>query len=161
MLARLGKSSRVRLSSGVEFADLRGVDTILIGAVTNRWTMELQKNWRFQFRRQAGVRNVILDTVHSKEWALPIRQDGSAQEDYVLLCRIPNSLTGGLVLVTAGMRQFGTEAGGRLLTDRNQLNPILSALPTGWERKNLQVLLRMRVIGNAPAQPEVVAWHLW
>ena len=64
-------------------------------------------------------------------------------------------------MVTAGMRQFGTEAGGRMLSDGSQLRPVLSKLPAGWETKNLQVVLHVRVIGNAPAQPEVVAWHLW
>lgn len=172
MLARHNKAVRIRLSSGVEFADLRGTQTLLIGAVTNRWTMEMQKTWRFQFRRSAGVRNVIVDTMdesgtkpaapaNQRQWSLPIRVDGSAQEDYILLCRIPNSFTGGMMLVTAGMRQFGTEAGGRLLTDRTQLSPVLAKLPAGWETRNLQVVLHVRVIGNAPAQPEVVAWHLW
>ncbi len=163
MLGRRNKTARVRLSSGVEFADLRGAHTVLIGAVTNRWTMEMQKNWRFQFRRKAGVRNIITDTQDAgqREWMLPIQQDGSAQEDYILLCRIPNSFTDGLMVVTAGMRQFGTEAGGRVIADRSQLNRVLSKLPTGWETKNLQVVLHVSVIGNAPAQPEVVAWHLW
>lgn len=63
--------------------------------------------------------------------------------------------------LAAGLKQFGTEAGGRILADRNQLEPVLAKLPPGWERQNLQVILRVRVIGNAPAQPEVVIWHLW
>jgi hypothetical protein len=41
------------------------------------------------------------------------------------------------------------------------LGAILNRLPKGWEDKNLQIVLHMRVIGNAPAQPEVVASHVW
>ncbi len=95
MLGRHQKASGVR-------PDLRGKSTVLIGAVTNRWTREMQKSWRFQFRRQAGVRNVILDTVESREWAPPM------QEDLILLYRIPTSPAGGVMMATAG---------GRLLAD--------------------------------------------
>jgi hypothetical protein len=34
-------------------------------------------------------------------------------------------------------------------------------MPTGWGDKNLQVVLKVQVIGNTPATPEIVAWHTW
>ena len=64
------------------------------------------------------------------------------------------------MLAAAGVKQFGTEAAGRLLTDPDQLNAILRSLPSGWESKNLQIVLHTKVIGNTTAQPEVVAWHV-
>ena len=64
-------------------------------------------------------------------------------------------------MVAAGLKQFGTEAAGRLLTDPEQLGVILRKLPVGWESRNLQFVLHASVIGNTPAQPEVVASHLW
>jgi hypothetical protein len=41
------------------------------------------------------------------------------------------------------------------------LGAILQKLPTGWEGKNVQLVLHVRVIGNTPAQPEVLASHVW
>jgi hypothetical protein len=163
MLARRSKAVRVRLASSIEFADLRKAQTLLIGAITNRWTMELQPAWRFQFSQASGLRTVITDTSPDsrREWSIPANDDGSAPEDYILVCRIRNSVTGGLQLVTAGLKQFGTEAGGRLLADQDQLGVILRKIPAGWETKNLQIVLHAKVIGNTPAQPEVVAWHVW
>jgi hypothetical protein len=164
MLARKSKSTgvRVRLASGIEFADLRRVQTLLIGSITNRWTMQFQQAWRFQFARIPGVETVIVDTTDKRrQWSVAAKPDGSAQEDYVLLCRIRNSLTGGLLLAAAGVKQFGTEAAGRLLTDPDQLSAILRNLPSGWETKNLQIVLHTKVIGNTAAQPAVVAWHVW
>jgi hypothetical protein len=163
MLARKSKAVRVRLASSIEFADLRKAQTLLIGAITNRWTMEFQPAWRFQFTQASGLRTVITDTSPEsrREWSIPAKDDGSAPEDYILVCRIRNSVTGGLQLVAAGLKQFGTEAGGRLLADSDQLGVILRKIPAGWETKNLQIVLHARVIGNTPAQPEVVAWHVW
>jgi hypothetical protein len=167
MLARRSKSVRLRLASGLQFADLRQAQTLLIGAVTNRWTMEFGQTWRFQFGHTPDQRTVITDTTEQpgssphQEWGVPSTADGSVTEDYILACRIRNSTTGGLQLVAAGVKQFGTEAAGRLLTDPAQLSVILGKLPAGWESKNLQLVLHVKVIANTPAQPELVAWHVW
>ena len=161
MLGRQSKSVRLRLASNVAFADLRQAQTLLIGALTNRWTMELGQGWRFRFDRTPGQSNVIVDTASSRQWSVAARGDGLTPADYILVCRIPNSPTGGLLIVAAGVKQFGTEAAGRLLAHPAQLAAILSKVPPGWEGKNLQIVLQAKVIGNTPAQPEAVAWHVW
>lgn len=161
MLATHPKAVRLRLASNVEFADLRRQPALLIGAVTNRWTMEMQQAWRFRFQYTPGTRTAITDTVEKRDWSIPSKDDGSASDDYLLVCRIRSGYTGALILVAAGLKQFGTEAAGRVLGDPEQLGPILRQLPAGWDSKNLQLVLRARVIGNTPAQPEVVATHVW
>jgi hypothetical protein len=165
MLARQSHAVRVRLASNIEMGDLRNVQTLLIGAVTNRWTMEMQQAWRFRFIWTPGARAVIVDTQATPEagrqWSIIAKDDGSAPEDYILVCRIHSSSTGGWLMVGAGLKQFGTEAAGRLLADPEQLGTILRKLPAGWESKNLQLVLHARVIRNAPALPDVVASYVW
>jgi hypothetical protein len=171
MLARKSKGVRVRMASNVGFADLRKAQTLLIGAVTNRWTVELQQSWRFRFSWTPGTRTVIVDTREpdaktvntgeKRQWSIQSTDDGSAPDDYVLVSRIGHGYTGGFVLVAAGLKQFGTEAAGRLIADPEQLGAILRKLPAGWESKNVQLVLHVRVIGNTPAQPEVLASHVW
>lgn len=162
MLGRRKKTVRVRLASSVQFADFRQGESLLIGAITNRWTLELGQSWRFQFTRNPGLEYVIVDTADpGRRWRVEAHQDGSAPEDYILICRIRNSVTGGFLIVAAGIKQFGTEAAGRLLTDPAQLSAALGKLPRGWEDKNLQIILHAKVIGNTPGQPEVVAAHVW
>ena len=162
LMAHNRHASRVRFASAVEFADMRTSPTLLIGAVTNRWTVEFQANWRFRFVRHDDMRVVIVDSEQpAKEWSISSKEDGSSPDDYVLLSRIRNSVTGGMVLVGAGLKQFGTEAAGHLLTDPDQLGGILRKMPAGWENRNLQFVLHAQVIGNTPAQPEVVASHVW
>jgi hypothetical protein len=151
------------MASSAQFADLRQAPTLLIGAVTNRWTVELQQVWRFQFRPNSDFKTVIVDTAAPmrQPWSISSKADGSSAEDYLLVCRLRNSYTGGLLMVAAGMKQFGTEAAGALLSDQDHLGAILRTLPGEWEGKNLQIVLHAKVIGNTPAQPEVVAWHVW
>lgn len=168
MLARHSRNVRIRLASSVEFADLRKTQTLLIGGVTNRWTAQMQQGWRFRLKRTPEKRVVIADTHRpagtaspERHWQLPPAEDGSAPEDYILICRIHDALTGGLTIVAAGLRQFGTEAAGRVLADPEQLDAILSKLPAGWESRNLQLVLHARVIGNAPAQPDLADSQVW
>jgi hypothetical protein len=170
MLAQRSKKVRLRLASGIEFPDLRKTNTLLIGAISNSWTMRLQQSWRFQFRWTPAVRTVVIDTMsqtagapsgEQRQWFVESKEDEAYQEDYVMVSRIRNSITGGLLLVGAGLKGVGTEAAGRLLVDAEQLGTILRKLPSGWDAKNLQILLHVKVIGNAPAQPEMVAWHVW
>lgn len=163
MLGDRVKDFRLRLASSIAFADLRRSPVVLIGAITNRWTMELGQSWRFRFDRIVGVNNVIVDTQpgSNRQWSVSPRADGQASDDYLLISRVINSSTGGVVIVGAGIKQFGTEAAGYLLSDPGQLANVLTKLPAGWESRNLQVVLSVRVIGNTPAQPEIAAWHVW
>ncbi len=163
MMARRSLNVRVLLATSIPFADLRNAQTYLIGSISNHWTMELGQNWRFQFGWTPEHVPVIVDTQSGgkRQWATPAKDDGSTPEDYSLICRIRNSPTGGLLIVSAGIKQFGTEAAGRLLADPVELSAILNKLPSGWEDKNVQIVLRMKVLGNTPAQPEVVASHVW
>jgi hypothetical protein len=163
MLARRSRTVRLMLASSIPFAELRQSQTYLIGSLSNHWTMELGQNWRFRFGWSADHQPEFIDTLpgSKREWKIASRDDGSTPEDYSLLCRIRSSPTGMLLIVSAGIKQFGTEAGGRIIADPAALGAILNQLPPGWEDKNLQVLLHMKVIGNTPAQPEVVAWNVW
>jgi hypothetical protein len=172
MLARKSKTVRVRMASNIGFADLRKAQALLIGAITNRWTVELQQTWRFRFSWSPETRTSIVDTQDPaavktpggaivRRWSIQSNDDGSTPEDYVLVGRIHSSYTGGFVLEAAGLKQFGTEAAGRFLADPEQLGAILRKLPPGWENKNVQLVLHVRVIGNTPAQPEMVASHVW
>jgi hypothetical protein len=151
------------MASSIPFADLRQSQAYLIGSFSNQWTSELSHTWRFQFRWNAQQYPVFVDTQVQppREWSIPSEDDGSTPEDYSLICRLLKSPTGALVIVSAGIKQFGTDAAGRLLADPAELGLILSKLPRGWEDNNVQILLHMKVIGNTPAQPELVAWHVW
>lgn len=163
MLARRGRPVRIMLASSIPFADLLHSKAYLIGSLSNHWTMELTQNWRFQFVWGADHIAFIKDTQagSDRRWTISVQDDESTPEDYSLIARVRNSPTGGMLLVSAGIKQFGTEAAGRLLADHTELGTILSKLPKGWEDKNLEIVLHNRVIGNTPAQPEVVASHIW
>lgn len=147
----------------MEFPDLKDAPAILVGAYTNRWTIQLSPGFRLRFAFTADGRSAIQDAADLKrQWALPGASiDGSAQEDYLLIVRLMSSSSGKPMLIVAGLKQYGTEAGGRLLVNPEHLSVLLRRLPAGWPSKNLELVLHARVIGNSPAPPNLEASHLW
>ena len=163
LLARHSKEARLRFSTKVDFADLRDAPAVIIGAFTNRWTLELTQHFRFHFGYDTHWVPGILDSAHpDKAWSLPQKQeDGSSPEDYFMICRLPNSPSGSSMLIAAGVAQFGTEAAGRFLVDPARMNDILRNVDKDWPSHNLEVILHARVIGNSPAAPELISSYVW
>ncbi len=154
--------SRVQLASRMEFDDLRGSATILIGAFTNRWTMDLTKNMRYRFGYYAEGEPCIVQANLGCRWTLTNKaDDGRSAEDYILLCRLPHSATNGFIVLCAGLNVYGTEEGGRIVSDPDSLTPILRKLPQPWSNRNVEIVLHVAVVGDAPAQYEVVSIYTW
>jgi hypothetical protein len=155
------RTTRVRLANRVEFNELLGAGVVLIGAAyTNRWTAELTKQYRFQFG-YADSKPCINDSQSGRRWTLTKNDNGRSTEDYILVCRLPHPQTHGFVVVGGGLNGYGTEEAGRILARPDSLIPILKKLPAGWQNRNLELVLHLEVIGDAPALPEVVAAHMW
>lgn len=161
-LAPRSRSVWLRFANQVEFSDLREGPVLLVGAFTNRWSLELNKDWRFRFVYGEDRRPAIRDCESGKQWTLASKtDDGLSQEDYIVLARMPRSVSGKFMLLGAGITQFGTETAGRVLSDPAQLEPLLARLPAGWDQKNALMILRAQVIGNALSPTEVIATYVW
>ncbi len=157
---------RLRLASKISFDDLREGPVVLIGAFTNRWTLEINQDCRFQFQMEPGTVNpMIVDTADpARHWGLLSEADPSdshLEEDYVLITRLVNSRTSKLLVVAAGLKGAGTEGAGRFLVTPSQLGALLAKLPDNWPQKNLQLVLHTKVISNTPTRAELLVSHLW
>ena len=162
LLEHHARNASVRLASKVDFADLRDSVAILIGAYTNHWSMELSRDLPLHFA-MCGDKPCISERAGKKrQWALSqLAATGISSEDYILISRLPNSNTGGFVLIGAGITHSGTDEAGRILTDAAALTPILKSLPKGWSDRNLQVVLYSKVVDTVPAPPRVVSFQVW
>jgi hypothetical protein len=163
LLARHSKEARLRLATKVEFADFRDAPAVVLGAFTNRWTIELTQHLRFHFGYDPHWIPAILDASDPKRaWNIPQKkEDGSSPEDYFLICRLVNSPSGAPMLIGAGVAQFGTEAAGRFLINDARMNEILRSVGKDWSNRNLELVLHAKVIGNSPAAPELVSSYVW
>lgn len=159
-LAARGKPSTLRIGSDLSFADLRTYPTILIGAFSNRWTLQLNRDLRFYFDENTGEQ--ILDRQHpGVAWRLERNDKGREALDYAVVTRLLHSETGQVVLEASGITQYGCRAAGELIASDGLFEKILARAPKGWEGMNIQVVLRSKIVGMTAGAPEVVSTYFW
>ena len=161
MFATKQKAVEIRYANDLSFSDLRSAPSVLIGAFSNLWTLEMQGQLRYVFEQEGSVRR-IRDKSTNQTWQLAkLAPDGKTPEDYAVVSRLLHSGTGQVLVSAAGITQYGTRAAGEFLTGASLLKEALSKAPADWAGKNLQVLLRTTVYRGTPASPTVVATHVW
>jgi hypothetical protein len=148
----------LRSGSDLSFGDLRNRPTVMIGAFNNEWTLELNNDLPFSF--QHG--NEILNRYHpDRSWSVPVGSRPSATVDYALITRLLSSKTGGPSITVAGIGEYGTLAAAEFLANPDQMHELLKSAPIGWESKNMQAVLRVKVVGYQPVAVDVVATNYW
>jgi hypothetical protein len=163
LFAKHSHAVRVRLANKVDFADMRDAATVLIGAFTNRWAVEITQKFRYHFSLVDGNKPSIVDSsTGQRRWSLDDKTDnGRANEDYILICRLPHSESGGFVILGAGLTQYGTGEAGRILSDPAALSGLLKQLPANWESQNMELVLHSKIVGDTPTPPELIGRHVW
>ncbi len=160
MLTRLRRPFQVRVGSAVSFADLRTGPAILVGYSYTRWR-EISNQLRYFID---GSRDPIGITDNGKptQWTLPnLPRDRRTLEDYAIVSRVFHADTHAMLVELAGITQYGTDAASDLVTSPELMADALRDAPKGWQQKNLQLVLHVKVISGAPASPHVVKAYYW
>lgn len=166
LLTRKGKKIEIRGWRVSSLADLRGKPCILIGAFNNDWTMRLTSDLRFYFDPGPTRESIVIrdrqnlnrqDWAGSRKWPAP----DDLASDYAIVSRIFNPTIEQAVVAVAGASGYGTYAGGEFLANENYFAAALRDAPRDWYRKNMQVVLSVKVISGTPGPPKVLATHFW
>lgn len=163
LLSDRGKQFRVQGDNETTFPDLRDAPAVLIGANSNRWTMLAHSGLRFTFGSTSQFtfvrdRESPLDMkwATTNHWPETIRN-----ADFAIVSRCREANTKSWVTTVAGITPFGTQAAGELVTDPVRLTEALKKLPSGWQEKNLQIVLTTRIVGSSGGPPVVLTTWIW
>jgi hypothetical protein len=160
MLTRLKRPYQVRIGSEISFRDLRSAPAILVGFAYTRWK-EISSEMRY-FIDGSRRPVVITDNGKPTPWALPnLPADRHTTEDYAIVSRVFHPDTHAMLVEVAGITQYGTDAASDLITNPDLLADALRGAPSGWQHKNLQLVLHVKVVSGAPSSPRVVATYFW
>lgn len=160
LFAARGKSSSLRIGSDLSFADLRTHPTVLIGAFSNRWTLQINRDVRFYFDEATGEQ--ICDRKDPNvRWKLERNEEGREVVDYAVITRLLRWSSGQTVVDASGITQYGCRAAGELLANEQALGAAMRNAAAGWEDKNVQLVLRSRVVRMTAGPPEVIAVFVW
>ena len=165
LLSTRHKLYRTRLQISAKIDDLKDGPAILIGAFNNSWTLRLTGQLRFGFTRNPETHvSWISDRENPSavKWFHQMTAPFAAvQEDYAIVSRVVDPTTGRMVVTASGLAKFGTEAAGEFLTNPAYLEQISRHAPKGWERRNMQIVIRANVIGRSSGPPQIVASYFW
>jgi hypothetical protein len=160
MLAKQKRPYLLRVGNDVSFQDLRTAPSILVGYSYTRWK-EISNQMRFFID---GARNPVGITDNGKAtgWALPnLPRDRKTDRDFAIVSRVFLPDTHAMLVELAGITSYGTDAAGDLVTNPDLMAEALHDAPAGWQLKNLQLVLSVKVIGGTPTTPKVVGSYFW
>ena len=160
MLTGMGRPYRLKVGNEVSFQDLRTGPAILVGYSYTQWR-EISREMRFFIdgkRQPIG----ITDGGAPTSWSLPnLPANRRTDEDYAIISRVFHPDTRAMLVEVAGITQYGTDAAADLVTNPQLMTEALRGAPAGWQQKNLQLVLHVKVISGSPSSPKVLATHFW
>jgi hypothetical protein len=160
-LGRIGKPSQIRIGNESSFDELRGSPAVLIGAFSNRWTMEMTSDLRFVFEERDGILWIHDRTSPDKKWFCRLGLHREVVVDFGVVTRLLDSKTGNSVVSVAGITAPGTDAAAQFVSSPEYLSELARTAPPGWEKKNMQVVVQTSVIDAGASPPHVVAAYFW
>ena len=166
LLAAKGVSPQLRIGAAMSLQDVGQHPVISIGAFNNPWTIRRNAELRFAFEGDGADESAALsikDRLHPETpWVVSDRFPWKAQTiDYAVITRLFDRTSGNVFITAAGINTFGTRAAGEFLTDPRYWEALVQSAPTGWQRKNLQIVLETSVVGTTPGPPRVLATYFW
>ena len=157
-----GKHLDYQLARNVSLATLRARPFILRGAFNNQWTQRAVAPFRFYLHldRDPLVRRIVdRQNPAMKDWSAPMKSGLS--EDYALIARASEAEAGQMMLVIAGLSEKGSAAALEFVTNPKYLERFAATAPQGWERRNIEIVIKSNLVNEEWGEPQVVAVHYW
>lgn len=165
LLGRYHKDFRIRAEPSTSFADLRDAPTVLIGAFDNAWTLRTVGPLRFTFRRDSEHDiDMVLDRQHPENAGWKVANSWPKTDvpiDYAIVAHVLDPTTDRQLVVVAGLLQYGTIGAGELLSNPEYFAEAARQLPAGWQKKNLEIVLRVPVVNRTAGRPRILATYVW
>jgi hypothetical protein len=150
----------VQPTSATTLTDMRERPVILIGAYDNEWTGRLQNDLRYRFA--PGPARQIYDAINpSTTWTRPASLPLKQEDDFAIVARFHSTLTDNLIVLIAGIGKNGTEAAARFVTTPRYMNLLNQQQSKDWASKNVEVVLKVKVIDGENGAPSIEAVYVW
>lgn len=147
-----------------KYEDLQRSPVVLIGAFSNEWTLKLQSPLRYQFFHSPdGSLSGIVDTKNpgSKRFVIDRSLPDQLMWDYGILAHFQSPTTGQPTVIAAGLGMHGTAAVRMFLSSPELLKEFSKSAPSGWEKRNYEIVLASDLVNNLADPPKVVEAYFW
>ena len=159
-LERSGATTQLVFAGSEPLTELRERSVALIGGYNNEWTMRLLQPLRFYFPPEPI--EAIVDQQHPEvSWARDKSLPYSSGDDFALVARFRDPTIDGWVVVVAGLGRNGTEAAAQFATSTHYMQLLRDQIGGNLSNKNIEVVLKVRVIDGKTGAPSILAAQAW
>ena len=153
----------VRFGSELTFSQLREQPSLLLGGFGLDWTVRMTRSLRFdQLEDSANTEErTFIDKTTNQVWKAKRPGNQDVDVDFGMLCRLFDSTTGQIALLALGTWTYGTLGAANFLFHPELFADLVRNMPSNWETKNIQAVIRVSVIGSALSTPQLIATHSW
>jgi hypothetical protein len=152
------RSFELRYGSDIAASDIHDSPTILIGGFNNTWTLNMTNPLRFVLKDGIRIEDSWGKTKGWSEVKLP---NGDITEDYAVISRLFDPPTGRVLITVAGIGSYGTEKAADFLTNPRELAELEQSAPAGWQKRNMQFVLRVKLQNGVVESAGIVATQCW
>jgi len=165
VLQSAGKHYTLRGESATGLMDLRNGPSVMVGAFDNAWTLRMTRSLRYHFANDPDMAHLwIADGANPKpsRWVVNrgVQMATNVYQDYAIVARFTDKITGRPILIAAGIARGGTIAAGEFLTSPALLQAVLKQRPSA-QKKNVEVVLSTQIINGEPGTPNIEAVYYW
>jgi hypothetical protein len=166
-LRNKGKDSQIRPTQGSQLTASQSGPMILYGMALNESAAKLGVDLHYQFRKNSesgqGIRWIEdASKPTSRDWLVDLSAPSEkVSVDYALISRVRDKTTSRWWIGIAGLTGVGTLAASQVVVDQNAMANICAGLPRDWDRKNLQIVLEIRVAQGEPGATRVLTSYSW
>lgn len=159
-LDQSGTTTQLVPSASTALPDLREHSVILLGGYNNQWTMRLLDPLRFHFT--GGAQEAIVDRLHPQmQWTRDTSQPYSSADDYAIVARFRDATIDGWVVTLAGIGRNGSEAAAQFATSPHYMQLLRQQVGEDFASRNVEAILKVKVIDGKTGAPSIVAVHTW
>ncbi|HEX4002968.1 MAG TPA: hypothetical protein VHX36_09985 [Candidatus Acidoferrales bacterium] len=164
-LGSKGKPSHLQAATATSLTDLRQGPVVLVAGIDNPWTTRIAQPLQFHFGFAPG-QNVawIEDRANPSrhDWLVNFAEQYSQlTQDYAIVARFSDPITGQPVIIAAGLGENGTVAAGEFLTSERDMEDAAKQAPGDWRHKNAEIVIATQVIDGKSGPPRVLATYFW
>jgi hypothetical protein len=168
VLGKMGIAFRIAGAGQTSLTDLRMQPVILIGGADNKWTLRLTQSLRYRIEvvHPLGQTDPIALIVDGKQPAgAPWKIDFSVpmsqwKNDYAIVARFDDAVTGVPVLIAAGLGNDGSLAASELVAS-GDLAPRLAHEPQCARTSNFEAIVGTDIIDSKSGPPHILRLNCW
>lgn len=135
---------------------------MLLGGFSSSWSLWATKGLRYTLVRHKGKLSHIEDNQTKQKWyPVNLKPNGYATQDYAIVARLFDAVSGQILFVAAGITTFGTESAASVLFDPHEFARFLRGAPNDWPSKNFEAVVNLSIFGTTPSEAKFVAKHFW